>query len=70
MEKTNKKIKGLNPNRKIKRLAVFCLAVVGHNRRTLDRVFRYRKARRGHHEPGYAGESKSSDDHDAEGRGA
>ena len=27
MEKTNKKIKGLNPNRKIKRLAVFCLVV-------------------------------------------
>lgn len=28
--------------------------MVGHNRRTLDRVFRYRKARRGHHEPVYA----------------
>ena len=27
MEKTNKKIKGLNQNRKIKRLAVFCLVV-------------------------------------------
>ena len=27
MEKTNKKIRGLNPNRKIKRLAVFCLVV-------------------------------------------
>ena len=27
MEKTNKKIKGLNKNRKIKRLAVFCLVV-------------------------------------------
>lgn len=27
MEKTNKKIKGLNPNRKIIRLAVFCLVV-------------------------------------------
>lgn len=27
MEKTNKKIRGLNPNRKIKRLAVLCLVV-------------------------------------------
>ena len=27
MEKTNKKIRGLKPNRKIKRLAVFCLVV-------------------------------------------